>query len=121
MAANLEIQNDVGDAITSYNFGAVNGGSYEEVRLSIENIGDTSASSVQVAVQRLAQNDGIDFASLALDVAGNPGVYSASALNLGTIAANITTYFWAKVTVPTGTTPAGNPRQFDIIATYTGT
>lgn len=121
MAANLEIQNDAGEPITSVNFGAVDGGGDGEQKLALQNIGDSASASVQLTVRRLAQNDGIDYASLALDIEGNAGEYSAEALAIGDLAANATIYFWVKVTVPAGTTPAGNPRQFDIFATYTGT
>jgi len=121
MAATLEIENDTGAPITSVNFGAVNGGANQALKFRVKNVGDQSATSVQLSIARLASNDGIDFAQIAEDIAGNPGSYGTVILNLGTMIANAYSDFWVKVTVPVGTTPAGNPRQFDIVATYTGT
>lgn len=121
MAAILEIQDDAGNPITSSNFGAVNGGDSQAVKFKVKNVGDQSATSVQLSIARLASNDGIDFAQIAEDFGGNPGAYSTAAINVGTLIADASTDFWVKVTVPTGTTPAGNPRQFDILAIYTGT
>ena len=120
MSATLEIQDDAGDPTTSANFGAVDGGDEQQLKFSVENVGDQSATSVQLSISRLASNDGIDFAQLAEDVGGNPGSYGTADLNLGTMIAAASIDFWVKVVVPAGTTPAGNPRQFDIIATYTG-
>jgi hypothetical protein len=121
MAASIEIQDDTGAPITSANFGAVDGGSNQAIKFTVKNVGDQSATSVQVSIARLASNDGIDFAQIAEDIGGNPGTYGTADLNIGTLAADASADFWVKVAVPTGTTPAGNPRQFDIIATYTGT
>ncbi len=121
MAATLEIQDDTGAPITSANFGAVNGGANQAIKFTVKNVGDQSATSVQLSIARLASNDGIDFAQIAEDIGGNPGSYGTTAINIGTLATLASVDFWVKVTVPTGTTPAGNPRQFDILATYTGT
>jgi hypothetical protein len=121
MAATLEIENDAGTPITSSNFGAVNGGAYEEIKFILKNVGDQSATSVQLSIARLAANDGIDFAQIAEDSGGNPDSYGTTTINLGTLAADASVSFWVKITIPTGTTPAGNPRQFDVLATYTGT
>ena len=121
MAATIEIEDDTGSPITSANFGAVDGGSSQQLKFQVKNVGDQAATSVQLSIARLASNDGLDFAQITLDVGGNPGVYGTASLNLGTMIAGAVIAFWGKVTVPVGATPAGNPRQFDIISTYTGT
>jgi hypothetical protein len=121
MAATIEIEDDTGNPITSANFGAVNGGSYQELKFRVKNVGDQSATSVILSLARLASNDGIDFVQIAEDLGGNPSPYATTALNVGTLAANASMDFWVRVTIPVGTTPAGNPRMADIVATYTGT
>jgi len=121
MAATLEIEDDTGAAITTVNFGAVNGGASQALKFQVKNVGNQVATSVQLSIARLASNDGIDFAQIAEDFGGNPGSYGTTVINLGTMIAGAYISFWCKVTVPIGTTPAGNPRMFDIIAVYTGT
>jgi hypothetical protein len=121
MSAILEIENDAGTPITSANFGAVNGGAYQQLKFVLKNIGTDSATSVQLSIAQLAANDGINFVTMATDIAGNPGAFSSAAINVGTLVAAAIFTFWLRVTVPTGATPAGNPRQWDTIATYTGT
>jgi len=121
MSAIIEIQNDAGEPITSYNFGAVAGGAYQQAKLIAKNVGNQAASSVSLYAQRLSANDGIDFVQIAPDVGGNPGAYQVGSLVVGDLAADTEYAFWVKVTIPTGTTPAGNPRQFDIISEYSGT
>jgi hypothetical protein len=121
MAANVEIQSDTGYALTSYNFGAINGGALQEHKFRVQNVGNNPATNVQLFLQRLASNDGLDYATLAEDASGNPGTYSRNAIIIGDLAPGQLRYFWAKVTVPSGTTPAGNPRQFDVVVQYTGT
>lgn len=120
MSANVEIMTDAGDPATSFNWGAIPDGSSEEYQFFAENTGDQNASSVLVSLARLNQNDGVDFALIAPDVGGNPGVYAASPLSFGTLAPTDSTPFWVKVTVPVGTTPGGNPRQFDVVASFKG-
>jgi hypothetical protein len=121
MPANVEIQNDAGVPITTWNFGAVGGGSYTEQKFIIENTGADQATSVGILVERLVQNDGIDFITIAPDSGGNPGTYISGTINVGTLAAGAEYAFWVKVTIPSGTTPRGNPRQFDVVVEYTGT
>lgn len=121
MAALIEIEDDTGSPITSGNFGAVDGGSSQQLKFKAKNVGDQTATSVQLTIARLASNDGLDFAQLAVDVGGNPGSFSTAPINVGTLIAGAVYTFWGKVTVPVGETPAGNPRQFDVIATFTGT
>lgn len=124
MAAQIELLNDAGEVITSFNFGAIDGGADLAIKFFVKNIGNTPAQSVRVYAQRLSQNDGLDFVQMALDNGGNPGAYTsnlAEGLNVGTLIADAAVAFWVKVTVPTGTTPAGNPRLFDAVVEYTGT
>ncbi len=121
MAANIEIQNDAGVALTSFDFGAIGGGQSGQYKFRVQNVGDTEATSVSIYLQRLSANDGIDYALIAEDIDGNPGAFAANVLNVGTLAPGAYVYFWAKVIVPAGTTPAGNPRQFDAVVQYTGT
>jgi len=121
MAASIELQDDAGNTITSFNFGAINGDAELALKFQIKNLGDSVANSVSLYAQRLNQNDGLDFVQLAKDNGGSPGTYTTAALDFGSMAANAINVFWAKVTVPLGTTPAGNPRQFDCICEYTGT
>ena len=121
MAANIEIQSDAGVALTSFNFGAISGGATGQQKFRIQNVGDTDSTSVSLYIQRLSANDGVDYALLAEDIEGNPGEFSANVINLASLAAGAIIYFWAKVIVPVGTTPAGNPRAFDAVVQYTGT
>jgi len=121
MAATIEIQTDAGVPITSFNWGAIGDGDDAEYKFKAKNIGDQDASSVLIFVERLVQNDGVDFASIAEDVGGNPGTYAPTPLNIGSLPAGDEVFFWVDVTVPTGTTPAGNPRQFKTKATWRGT
>jgi hypothetical protein len=124
MASQIELQDDTGAVITNFDFGAIDGGDDLEIKFYVKNIGATSAESVRVYAQRLAQNDGLDLIMMALDNGGNPGSYVsnlATGLVFGTIAAGVSQAFWVKITVPTGTTPAGNPRLFHVAVEYTGT
>jgi hypothetical protein len=121
MSAIIEVQNDAGTPITSFNFGAVEGGAYQQAKFIAKNVGNQDASSVSLYAQRLAANDGFDFVQIAPDIEGNPGTFQSGSITIGTLAANAEYTFWVKVTIPSGTTPAGNPRQFDIITEYSGT
>jgi hypothetical protein len=121
MAANIEIQDDTGRALTSFNFGAVNGGANDQRKFRIQNVGNSDAVNVSLFLQRLNANDGLDYAVLAEDINGNPGEFTRNVITVGSLPAGAIKYFWAKVIVPVGTTPAGNPRQFDAVVQYTGT
>lgn len=121
MAANVEIHDNASQAITSVNLGTINSGSFQQQKLSVTNVGNVEATSVQVYLSRTAANDGIDFALLAEDDGGNPGAFSTNVLNVGTLAPGGLHYFWIKAALSSGVTPAGNPRQFDIYAQYSGT
>jgi len=121
MSASVELQSDAGVPITVWNFGAVTGGAFTEQKFIAKNVGTDPADSVLIYAQRLVQNDGIDFITIAPDVAGNPGAYQTGSLNVGTLAADDEYAFWVKVTVPGGTTPQGNPRQFTTLVEYNGT
>lgn len=121
MAANIEIQDDTGLALTSYNFGAVGGSEVEQTKFRIQNVGDTNATNVSLFFQRLNANDGIDYVSMAEDIAGNPGTFSTNVVTVGILTPGEIKYFWGRVAVLSGATPAGNPRQFAAVAQYTGT
>lgn len=121
MSALVTLEDDTGAGITSYNWGAVADGSALQYKFKAANTGDQNATSVIVSAERLNQNDGFDFALLALDVSGNPGAFSASSLNIGTLTPGQVVSFWVKVNIPVGTTPGGNPRQFNTLVTYAGT
>lgn len=121
MAANIEVEDDTGAAITSFNWGGIQDGSLLQFKFLAKNTGDADAESVIIDNERLLQNDGVDLTLLALDAAGNPGAFSATPLNIGTMIPGQVVAFWVKVTVPTGTTPGGNPRQFNVVVDYTGT
>jgi len=121
MAANIQIQDDALDPITTFPFGTIDDGSNAAYKFYVKNTGDTSATSVSATAVRVDGSDGVDFVLLALDSGGNPGTYTASALSLGTIAAGASVAVWAKVTVPSGASPVGNPRQFTLKITYSGT
>lgn len=120
MPANIVVENDASAPITSTNFGSIGGGDTISKKFRLENQGTTEATSVQVSLQQLLQNDGFDFAYIAPDVNGNAGAYKSGLLNVGTVATGAVAYFWVQVTVPVGTSPAGNPRQFDIVTEYSG-
>jgi len=120
MSAQLEFRSDAEEPLTSFNWGAIDASDFEQFQFICKNIGDQDATSVLIEELRLNQNDGIDFVLIAPDVGGNPGSYAASPLNVGTLAPNEEFPFWAKVTVPTGVNPGGNPRQFRIRAGYKG-
>lgn len=121
MSSTLQLQDDAGAPITSWNFGAINGGASSQQKFRVANVGDQSATSVELSASRIASNDGLDFVLLALDSGGNPGAYASTAIQIGTIAALAYVEFWIKVLVPSGATPAGNPRQFQIVVDYIGT
>lgn len=121
MPAQIDLENSAETPITSYNYGSVAGSGVNTQKFYAANSGDIDASSVTILITRIAQNDGIDFVDMAPDVAGNPGTYQTSPLNIGTLSAGANVAFWVRVSVPGGTTPFGNPRQFDIVASYTGT
>lgn len=121
MPSTLQLQDDTGTPVTSESFGAIDGADLEEQKFRVENIGDQDATSTIISAVRLASNDGVDFVQIAPDVAGNPGAYASAPLSLGTVAPSDIVNFWVKVAVPGGTTPAGNPRQFDIVLDYNGT
>jgi hypothetical protein len=129
MAATIEIENDAGNAITSANFGAVAGGASQQLKFQVNNVGDQTAMGVIVSLSRLASNDGIDFAGVTTDSGGNPQFtlpYSPTnwpnaPISLGDMAPGAIIAFWCNVAVPVGASPAGNPRQFNFTATYTGT
>jgi hypothetical protein len=121
MAATIEFEDDAASPLTSFNWGAIQDGADSQFKFFAKNTGDQSATSVIISIARLNQNDGVDLALLAADVSGNPDTFSASPLNVGTLAPGDSVAFWLKVTVPSGTTPKGNPRQFDVVADYQGT
>ncbi len=124
MASQIELQDDTGESITNFDFGAIDGGDDLEIKFYVKNIGATAANSVRIFAQRLSQNDGLDLIMMAFDNGGNPGTYIstlAEGLSFGTIDAGVSQPFWIKVTVPSGTTPAGNPRMFNVVSEYTGT
>lgn len=121
MSSNLQLQDDTGTPITSESFGALDGGDFEGRKFQVENIGDQDATSAILSAVRLAANDGVDFVLLAPDAGGNPGAYSSTPLSIGDLAPGDIVPFWVKVTVPVGTTPAGNPRQFEVVVDYYGT
>lgn len=121
MPANAEIQSDANVPITAWNFGAVGGGSSTQQKFIVKNTGSDAASDVEIFTQRLVQNDGIDFITIAPDVSGNPGSFQSGPIAVGTLAPDAEYAFWIRVTVPIGTTPRGNPRQFVNVVEYTGT
>jgi hypothetical protein len=116
----LEIENDAGTPVTTIDFGAIFGGNYDEKKLIVKNVGDTPATSVLIQASRIYQNDGIDNAFLAIDESGNPGEYTVYPITVGTLAAGATYTFWVKIVIPSGESPAGNPRQLNLIAKYQG-
>lgn len=121
MASIIELENDAATPITSFDFGVVDAGANDQAKFFLKNIGDQPATSVRVYFERIAQNDGFDFPLMAQDIGGNPDTFEAGPLVFGTVLAGISTAFWVKVTVPGGTTPAGNPRQFNTVVEYSGT
>lgn len=121
MAATIEIEDDAGSPIGSFDWGAILDNSNEKFKFFAKNTGDRDATSVLISIERLNQNDGVDFALLAPDSGGNPGAFTASPLNIGTLASGARVAFWLKVTVGSGTTPGGNPRQFYSQVDYHGT
>lgn len=121
MAATVEIQDDAGSPLTSFSWGAILDNTDEEFKFFAANTGDQDATSLLLSVTRLNQNDGVDLALIAPDVGGNPGTYTAAPLNIGTLVSGGSVAFWVKVTVPAGTTPGGNPRQFYVQSDYRGT
>lgn len=121
MSAVIEIQDDASAPITSKNFGAIDAGDSSQQKLRVQNVGDQSATGVQIQLVRTGGNDGLDYGSIALDQSGNPGAFTTGVLTLGTLTSGASVDFWVKFAIPAGTTPAGNPRQADVKVTYTGT
>lgn len=120
MAANVQIQDDAGSPLTSSNYGAINASSNQAKKFRVQNVGNQNADSVQIYLQRLGGNDGLDFAQIAPDADGNPGTYGTANLVIGTMVPDAIVYFWVKATVGANVTPAGNPRQFSILVNYSG-
>lgn len=120
MSAVVDVQNDAEVTITSDNFGAIAGDAYVQHKFCAKNTGDQDATSVVISISRLSGNDGLDYVLLAPDSGGNPGSYATADLVVGTMVPDAEYWFWVKVTIPLGATPAGNPRQFNILATYSG-
>ena len=133
MSAVIQIQDDSGNPITSANFGAIAGGAQQQLKFIVANVGDQNSTSVTIALAPLAANDGIKFAGLTTDYGGNPyfppgGLppYSESnwptiPLSFNNIAAGDSVPIWVNVAVLVGSSPAGNPRSFNLTVTYTGT
>lgn len=121
MPAIITIENDASIPVTSVNFGAVSGGSFQQLRMNATNTGTTTASALQLFLVRVASNDGVDFAQIAPDVSGNPGTYSTNPLNVGTLAAGATYWFWVIVSVASSASPQGNPRTFGVEYSMVGT
>jgi hypothetical protein len=121
MAATIEFEDDALSPITSYGWGAIEDGVTLEYKFNAKNVGDQDVTGLLLYIERVTQNDGFDFPLMAPDVGGNPGTYTSSPLSPGTLVPNATYTFWIKVTVPVGTTPAGNPRQFNVRVDYRGT
>lgn len=121
MPAFLQMQSDAAVPITSWNMGAIDGGTVSQQKFLIENTGSDPAEDVEVSADRLVQNDGVDFAEIALDAGGNPGTYQTAPLLIGTVAPGQVLAVWLRITVPFGTSPAGNQRLLDFGPVYNGT
>lgn len=106
--------------ISTKTFGAINDGSYVQKKLYVFNAGESDATGLQVSAERYLTSDGVDFVQVAEDSGGNPGAYS-SIIYMGELKAGEKVPFWVRIQVPVGTTPAGNPRGFELDLEYQGT
>lgn len=121
MAATLQLQDDVGNPITAWPFGAVAAGASTQTKFQLANVGDSNATSTTISLEAYSQNDGVNFLQIANDVGGNPGTFGTAPLSLGTLIPGQVVKFWTKIAVTNGVTPQGNPRYFKVEADYTGT
>ena len=121
MPAFLQMQSDAAVPITSWNMGAIDGGTVSQQKFLVENTGSDPAEDVEISADRLVQNDGIDFAAIAPDAGGNPGTFQTSPILVGTIAPGDIVAFWLRISVPVGTSPAGNQRLLEVGPVYNGT
>ena len=119
MAASLQILDTNGTTvITSKSLGNIaTPGSSSTIKLFVQNIGTTSATSVTVARSAFGTSDGDDFTYIANDVAGSPGTFGQTTITLGTIAALASTPFWVQIVQPAGLTADDNPRRVNVVAT----
>lgn len=120
MPAACVFQDDAGLTISTKSFGAIIDGSSVQKKLYVFNAGESVASGLKISTERYVTSDGVEFVQIAEDTGGNPDTFS-SILYLGDLQAGERVPFWVKIQVPVGTTPAGNPRGFELNLEYQGT
>lgn len=118
MSAQLEFfDSDGSTIITTYNLGSVaTPGSSTNKKFFVDNFGDQTAQSLTVSLEAVGTNDGDDYALLATDSGGSPGSFGVGPISLGNLSASTSIAFWTRVTLPSGITPDGNPRRYNLLA-----
>jgi hypothetical protein len=94
-------------------------GSSTAKKFFVQNFGTSTAEDVVVTIEAVGTNDGADYTQIAADVAGSPGTFSQSDVNLGDIAALDDAPFWAQIVQPSGLTADNNPRRSSLVASGT--
>ena len=85
-------------------------------KLFLNNFGNQTAQNATVALEAIGTNDGSVYAQTAPDVAGSPGTFGNSTLNLGNVAVSGSTPFWVRASLISGLTADSNPRRFSLLA-----
>jgi hypothetical protein len=120
MPATITFLDDADVPITQWPFGIISENNFVQYKFKAKNTGTANATSVILKLVQTGTNDGADFITFAPDVDGNPGTYAATDIAVGTLAPDAEYTFWVKVTVPSNSSPIGNPRSFYISASYNG-
>lgn len=120
MPAQLRVlEDDQTTVVTSDNMGNVpTPGTSTETQYYVNNFGTVNATSVIVSIEAFGTNDGDDYTQIAEDVAGSPGTWGQSDIDLGTIAPLASEPFWVRVSQPAGLTADNNPRRSKIAVDY---
>ena len=122
MPSDVRFLDDASAPITGLNFGSVDAGGSVVRKIFVSNQGTTGISSATVKLSRSGISDGVNNVSMAFDDGtSNPGTYQTADKVIGNIAASESVPIWLKVAPPAGASPAGNPRTFDVVLTYTAT
>jgi len=113
------LKDDQTTVTTSENLGNVpTPGTDDPVQLYVNNFGTSNSTSTTVSIEAFGTNDGDDYTQIAEDVAGSPGTFGQSPLNLGTIAPLASVPFWVRIAQPAGLTADNNPRRSNIAVDY---
>lgn len=121
MATNVELQDDAGEPVASFNYGTAQDGLPIIRKHFVKNTGTIAATDISIILARLLSNDGSDFVIFAEDDgSGNPDTFNKTTINVGTLQPMESYPFWVKIQAGNGVSPEGNPRQFRVRVPYRG-